>query len=294
MGILPFIEHSNTQEIIAQLETAWTAAPEDRLIVPILGYEGTGKKRLLDHWVTEYRRTVSGAAYAHAPIVCAGIRESDRVKPKKGTYTTAVTCNLFSEIVFALGEVAELLGKKQDYNRWYLPTGRQYTDGQFNALYNFVRADFKTLGAHALVLLGAEHLDTKAFGMLQKWYELRKRQFMIVLCFKLEKKAKHAEALRELYRAIPTGLLNDPIELPRLDRKEFADHIVKDILQALKIPEPETVEDQLALVKSYWSKTQGDWHSIELRAQDLKVAVARKGDSSRKLTPEILDAVFGK
>src|SRR4051794_37183382 len=38
MSILPFIDHGNTQEIIAQLETAWTAAPEDRLILPILGY----------------------------------------------------------------------------------------------------------------------------------------------------------------------------------------------------------------------------------------------------------------
>jgi hypothetical protein len=49
---------------------------------------------------------------------------------------------------------------------------------------------------------------------------------MIVLCFKIEKKAKPAEALRELYRTIPTGMLNEPIELPRLDRKQFPDGIV--------------------------------------------------------------------
>lgn len=98
--------------------------------------------------------------------MCAYVRESERVKPKKGTYTTAVTCNLFSEIAFALCETAEQLGKKAHYNRWYLPTGRQYTDSQFNPLYNFVRAEFKALGAHALVLSGAEHLDMKAFQML--------------------------------------------------------------------------------------------------------------------------------
>lgn len=101
---------------------------------------------------------------------------------------------------------------------------------------------------------------------------------MIVLCFKLEKKAKPAEALRELYRSIPAELLDDPLELPRLDRQEFAEHIVTAILQAIQIPAPAMREAQLDLVKRYWSKTQGDWHSIERYAQDLKLAVARRGD----------------
>jgi hypothetical protein len=92
----------------------------------------------------------------------------------------------------------------------------------------------------------------------------------------MQKQAKPSEGLRHLHRAIPDGLLDEPIELPRLERKEFAEHIVGDILDCLQIPRPDTVEMQLDLVKRFWRKTTGDWHAIVLRARDLKIAVAKK------------------
>jgi hypothetical protein len=132
-------------------------------------------------------------------------------------------------------ETAENLGRQVTYNRWYLPTGAQYTDPQFNALYNFVRKEFKDLGAHDLLLPGSEHLDVKAFEMLRRWYESRKRQFMLVLCFQMQKQAKPSETLRHLHGAIPEGLLDDPMELPRLERKEFEEHI---IVKSLSVRQP--------------------------------------------------------
>ena len=84
------------------------------------------------------------------------------------------------------------------------------------------------------------------------------------------------------------------MELPRLERKEFAKHIVGEILDALQIPRLDTVEFELEVARRFWRKTSGDWHAIVLRARDLKIAVAKKGSSDRRLTEGILDNVFGK
>ena len=69
---------------------------------------------------------------------------------------------------------------------------------------------------------------------------------------------------------------------------------LRDILDHLQIPEPDTVETQLDLVRRYWRKRSGDWHAMVLRARDLKIAVSKRGSSGRHISPEILDDVFGK
>lgn len=168
MGILPYIHHSNTREIIARIDNAWSSVPKERLIIPILGQIGTGKRALLEHYAGEHRKQMSGTAFQHTPIALADIREAEKEKTKRGAYVTTATFNAFSEIVFALGETAEQLGKKPDYNRWFMPGGSQSTDYSFNALYNFVRTEFKALGVHGLILLHANHLDRKAFEMLRR------------------------------------------------------------------------------------------------------------------------------
>lgn len=109
----------------------------------------------------------------------------------------------------------------------------------------------------------------------------------------MEKAATVSETLRDFYKAIPEGWADEPQELQKLTRQEFANTVVSQVLAGLNIKQPSDKDLQLQLVRRFWSKTAGDWHAIDLRARDLRIAVNRYGGGEREITPEVLDRVFG-
>jgi hypothetical protein len=290
---LEFIHHTNTQNILTRFDETLVNPPGNRRIIPFIGYEGTGKSYLFQYWATQHLRKTRGVALELAPVVRVEVRDTERATIDRKVYVTPITCNLFSEIVFQLGEITERLGKPTGHNAWYMPTGKLYSDSQFNALYNFVRREFKSVQARALVIDRADRLDACAFEMLLRWYEYRKRQFALLLCFTMPKNGSGAETLRTMYRIVPQALLEDPIELPRLDRKEFAERVLPALLEDLKVQWPEQYAEQLQLAKRAWQTTNGDWKSIEYMVMKFRRAIATRRGRTRELTPEVLKEVFG-
>ena len=156
-----------------------------------------------------------------------------------------------------------------------------------------MRRDFQAAQARALVIDRADLLDTCALEMLLRWYEYRKRQFALILCFTLPTNATGAETLKTLYRAIPQALLDDPIELPRLGRKEFTEYILPAILDELKLQWPANLTEELQIAKRAWETTEGDWRSIDYLKVKLRRAMVAKGGRALALTPVVLKEVFG-
>lgn len=290
---MEFIDYSHTRKIIALLDEALLCASPDRRILPIVGSEGTGKTTLLKFWSTEHLRKKHGASFELAPILHVEVRQTQRKTSQPRVYVTPSTCVLFSEIVFQLGELAERIGRSSTHNPWYKPTGQLYTDSQFNALFNFVRREFQALQIRGLIIDRADLLDACAFDMLMQWYEYRKRQFALIVCFTLPKNATVDETLKPMYHSIQATLLDEPAEVPTLSRKEFAEYILPGVLDQTGAHKPEDRATQMEIAKRAWETTRGEWKSIDTLARKIRRVIGTKSNQTAELTPSVLKEIFG-
>src|SRR3954471_17770496 len=117
-----FIEHSNVAEILAALEGVLTPDPitQQRGMLMLAGLPKTGKDRIVRHWIqrlhTQEQREQIGT---HQVLLVADMWDPKRVSLGSTVYVTPITCVLFTEIVYSLGEMSMRLGPSYTSKTWY-------------------------------------------------------------------------------------------------------------------------------------------------------------------------------
>lgn len=298
---MDFLHVSNTRDILKRLDDA----EQSRRILPIFGSEATGKTRLVSYWMNEYPAKERNISHELRPALYVDLWEPQRRTIGRTIYVTPITNVLFGEILYQMARIPSSYQRKIQESRWYQPTGVLSTDQQFITLFNFVRSFFKHLHIRMLIIDNAQFLDTCALDKLMRLRKERTDTCGIGLCIRLEKNEKFIDALEQFRKRLPDENRRelarpDPVELQRMEPKEFRDVVLKEgIFQKLNImfptnPSQEEVAEQKRIVKQAWNlAAQGDWYSIENLYERFRLALGEHNGRPHMLTPEILREVFG-
>ncbi len=298
---LSFVHHSNTREVLAALDAVLALDEEKKTCGMLLlaGYTKTGKNAIIKHWLQQLKKDQTGLVSPHQGRVLQvdELWEPLRQTSAKDTYVTPITCILFSEIAFEMGQISLSLGPSFADRTWYRQPKSLVTDVQFASLLAFVRTEVKRLRVKLLIIDNAHWLDHCALQRLMLLRRHCENKLGIVLVTRLQTNARLDEPLEAEFKRVPAAKeICRRVEIRQLTKDSFQEEVLDHLMQELNyelVPELVPFEDKVDDL--LWSLTRSDWSLIrEKLARPLDKELGPRSGAARLLTRAMLTKVIGK
>jgi hypothetical protein len=204
---------------------------------------------------------------------------------------------LFTELVYALGELSAQLGPAHADRTWYRQPRSLYTDKQFTSLFAFVRSEVKRLRIPVILINEAQRLDACAVRMIMLLRKHCADRLGVVLIVRLQKDANLDEPLTEEFIRVPEAKdICKRVAIQQLTEQEYEAVILDALVADLNLDVSDDLlpyEHQIADL--FWKATGPDWKLIDERlAQQLLKILGQDRSGVRIITREVLMEVLGK
>ncbi len=223
--------------------------------------------------------------------------DPERVSFGSKVYVTPITCILFTEMVYVLGEMSEQLGPSYAARTWYRQPRSLYTDTQFTSLFAFVRSEIKRLRVPMILISEAQRLDACALKMIMLLRKHCADCLGVVLIVRLQKDANLDEPLTEEFIRVPEARdICRRVAINQLTEQEYKDVVLVALMTDLNLDvSTDLLQYEHQIADLFWKETGPDWKLIDERlAQRFLRVLGSDRSRVRVITREVLMEVLGK
>lgn len=281
---MPFIEHQQVPMLVDKLNQAVHSAAA----IWISGSFGTGKTRLLKHWLE------SGAKVVDADQMVM-VALSTPLKNSFGDKRLASPTTLiaFSRLWYVYQHIPFQKYRQQRELINQQPTPL-YTDNKFLDLFNKVQAAIEDHQTRVLIIDNAQYLDIPLLEQLVVLRESCSQPFAMVFCSELEEHAKEDDRLARIFRTVRGArqLLTNPLIINYISDDEFFRLVLPRLFYGLNTRIAAEVEqDFVQVALDLRQRAQGNWHNINQLAMLFDQELPPAGNGLRLVTLDVIRRV---
>lgn len=283
MRQIQFIQYGKLEETLAQLNRGVRSGG----IVTLVGFEGVGKTRCLQHLLLHQQDIFTSDQLALVQMM----------RPKnsgfgKNRLTSPASLVLFSRLWHVIQKMSRLT-----YKEWLDSLDQKpahlYTDPQFLALHANVAEAIDQRHIGVVVIDNAELLDDVAFAHVIQLWEDCDQQFTIILTARMQPNATPDEPLEDIWCRVNKHVkeyVTDQAVLDKMTEEQFQCEVLPLLLYELDAD----VAPGIGLTDRLWHRTQGNWHALTRLITFLTEALDLAPHKPRSITAATLEQVLSR